>query len=89
MTIIRKSNLEQWRRCVTQEGPSAAPTARNGWIAVMDSILELMEAMLEDTESEEQADQDHHQNQARAKHANSGPAATHLQSSGCKIRSEK
>ncbi|TKY57442.1 hypothetical protein E2542_SST21890 [Spatholobus suberectus] len=68
-----KSELEQWRRCITQEGPSSSSTAAR--IAVTDSVFDLVESMLEHSEPEQQPDRDHHQNQARAKHAHPPPTA--------------
>lgn len=53
----------------------------------MDGVLQLVEPMLEHPEAEQQPDQDHHQDQARAEHAHSAPA-THLllpSSSDCNL----
>lgn len=38
-------------------------------LAVMERILELVKPILEHSKTEQEADQDHHQNQARAQHA--------------------
>lgn len=46
-------------------------------ITEIHSVLELVKPVLEDSEPEQQPDQNHHQNQARAAHANS-PRAAHL-----------
>lgn len=70
-----KGELEQWRRCITDEGPSSGGAAAR--IAVTDSVLDLVESMLEHSEPKEHADGDDHHNQADAKHAHSTPT-THL-----------
>ncbi|KAL9316779.1 hypothetical protein ACSQ67_017780 [Phaseolus vulgaris] len=71
-----KGELEQWRWCITDEGPSSGGAAA-ARIAVTDSVFDLVESMLEHSEPKEHADGDDHHNQAHAKHAHSTPT-THL-----------
>lgn len=58
------TELEQRRRRITQEGPSSAVSAAG--ITVTDSVLQLVESMLEHPKPEYQPDSDHHQNDTRA-----------------------
>lgn len=62
---------EEWPARVAEGGVEVV-----GRVAVVEGVLELVEAMLEDSEAKEESDQEHHQYQASAEHAYPAPAAT-------------
>nr|CAN79528.1 hypothetical protein VITISV_026261 [Vitis vinifera] len=67
----RRETLKRRRRSEPQEGPGGERTMGSIGtdLAVMERILELVKPILEHSKTEQEADQDHHQNQARAQHA--------------------
>ncbi|POO02876.1 hypothetical protein TorRG33x02_009370 [Trema orientale] len=62
----------------TQEGSRATEGSMERWIADIDGVLDLVEAILEHSEAEQESDENHHQNHARAQHAHPAPAAHDL-----------
>ncbi|PON47235.1 hypothetical protein PanWU01x14_246160 [Parasponia andersonii] len=60
----------------TQEGSRATEGAMKRWIADIDGVLDLVEAILEHSEPEQESDENHYQNHARAQHAHPA-SATH------------